>query len=158
MPLTLTSPAFGDKGTIPPRYTCDGANVSPPLAWSGLPQQTRSLALVVEDPDAPDPKAPQRPFVHWVLYNIPPDAYSLAEAVERAGLPTGTLQGMNDRRRSGFDGACPPIGRHRYLHKLYALDTVLPNLGRPTKKELEQAMEGHILATTELVGIYERPH
>lgn len=156
MSLTLRSSAFSHHGAIPARYTCDGENVSPPLEWSGVPAGTKSLALIVDDPDAPDPKAPRMVFVHWVLYNIPPQASGLPEAVASGRLPPGTREGLNDWKRTGYGGPCPPIGRHRYFHKLYALDIVLPDLGHPTKARLEQAMQGHILAQAELIGTYQR--
>jgi Raf kinase inhibitor-like YbhB/YbcL family protein len=147
MPLILTSPAFANGGDIPKRYTCEGAAVSPPLAWSGLPAGTKSLALVVDDPDAPDPKAPKMTWVHWVLYNLPPTASALPEAVSPEALPSGTRQGRNDWNKPGYGGPCPPIGRHRYVHKLYALDTVLTELKPPTKGKLLEAAskldEGH---------------
>jgi Raf kinase inhibitor-like YbhB/YbcL family protein len=156
MTLKLTSPAFPDHGAIPARYTCDGGDHSPPLAWTGAPAGTRSLALIVDDPDAPDPKHPQRVWVHWVLYNLPPDTTALAENAATAGLPAGTQVGRNDWNRPGYGGPCPPIGRHRYFHKLYALDTTLPDLKHPTRAQLEHAMNGHILAEAELVGMYQR--
>ena len=154
MPLSLTSPAFSHGGAIPERYTCDGSDVSPPLAWSGVPEGTKSLALVVDDPDAPNPKAPKLTWVHWVLYNLPPTASALPEGVE--ALPAGAGQGLNDWKRPGYGGPCPPIGRHRYFHKLYALDTVFTGLGIPTKSKLLDAMEGHVLAQAELVATYEK--
>ncbi|HEX6829315.1 MAG TPA: YbhB/YbcL family Raf kinase inhibitor-like protein, partial [Burkholderiales bacterium] len=154
MALTLTSGAFLHQGEIPRRYTCDGDDDSPPLAWSGMPPGTRSLALVVDDPDAPDPKAPKMTWVHWVLYNMPPDAAGLREAVDASELPKGTLEGCNDWGRTGYGGPCPPIGRHRYFHKLYALDAMLPDLGKPSKAVLEKAMKGHVLAEAQLVGTY----
>ncbi len=154
MSLSITSPAFVHQGEIPTRFTCEGADVSPALAWSGLPASTQSLALIVADPDAPDPAAPRMTWVHWVLYNLPPTASGLPEAVRPAELPAGTLEGINDWRRTGYGGPCPPIGRHRYFHKLYALDAVLPDLGRPTKDRLEKAMAGHILGQAELLGTY----
>lgn len=158
MNLRLTSHAFDHDGPIPGTYTCDARNVSPPLAWSEIPAGTRSLALIVDDPDAPDPAAPKMTWVHWVLYNIPPHTGGLPEAVATADLPPGTREGLNDWKRTGYGGPCPPIGRHRYFHKLYALDIVLPDLGRPTKADLENAMSGHILAKTELIGTYRRSH
>lgn len=153
MALTLTSSAFRPNQPIPARYTCDGEDASPPLTWAGVPAGTRSLALIIDDPDAPDPKHPQRVWVHWVVYNLPPDCTGLAEA---GALPPGTKVGRNDWQRADYGGPCPPIGRHRYFHKLYALDTVLPDLKHPTKSQLEQAMTGHVLAQAELVGTYER--
>lgn len=154
MALTLTSPAFSHNGSIPREYTCEGADVSPALSWSGVPDGTKSLALIVDDPDAPDPQAPRTVWVHWVVYNLPPSADGLPRDVQE--LPEAARQGLNDWKRSGYGGPCPPIGRHRYFHKLYALDTVLPDLGEPTKSRLLEAMEGHVLAETELVGTYQK--
>lgn len=156
MSMVLTSPAFAAHAAIPARHTCDGADTSPPLRWSGVPAGTRSLALVVDDPDAPDPAAPQRTWVHWVLYDLPPASAGLAESVAAAQLPPGTRQGRNDWKRSGYGGPCPPIGRHRYFFRLYALDSVLPDLRQPDKARLLAAMEGHVLAYAELVGTYQR--
>jgi hypothetical protein len=156
MSLILTSTAFRDQGEIPSRYTCDGDDISPPLAWSGVPAGAKSLVLIVDDPDAPDPKAPKMTWVHWVLYNIPPTVTGLPEQVAAKNLPPGTLEGINDWKRTGYGGPCPPIGRHRYFHKLYALDTVLPDMNRPTKVKLEGAMKGHILSQAEIVGTYQR--
>ncbi len=156
MALTITSRAFTHNGEIPRQYTCDGQDISPPLAWSGLPHETKSLALIVDDPDAPDPNAPKMTWVHWVLYNIPPNAAGLPEGVRTRDLPEGTKEGLNDWKRTGYGGPCPPVGRHRYFHKLYALSVVLPDLGRPTKGQLEKAMEGKILTQAELVGTYQR--
>lgn len=156
MDLQIYSSAFEEGGEIPPSYTCDGADVSPPLAWHGVPANTRSLVLIVDDPDAPDPAAPRMTWVHWVLYNLPVDSGGLSEAVPPADLPTGTLEGVNDFGRTGYGGPCPPIGRHRYFHRLYALDAKLPDLGEPTKAKLEKAMEGHVLAKAVLVGTFEQ--
>ena len=158
MALELTSPAFSHQGDMPRRYTCEGEDISPPLSWSGAPEGTRSFVLIVDDPDAPDPKAPRMTWVHWVLYNLPPTAGELTEGVGAKALPTGTREGLNDWKRAGYGGPCPPIGRHRYFHKLYALDTVLPDLGTPTKVVLERAIEGHVVARAELVGCYEKAH
>jgi Raf kinase inhibitor-like YbhB/YbcL family protein len=154
--ITLTSSAFQPNGAIPAKYTCEGGDTSPPLAWSGVPQGAKSLALIVDDPDAPDPKAPKMTYVHWVLYDIPPGTTELREGASKGGLPAGTREGKNDWKRTGYGGPCPPKGRHRYFHKLYALDTVLPDLGAATKAKLEAAMEGHILAKGELIGTYQR--
>ena len=154
--MELKSTAFPHQGEIPGKYTCDGEDLSPPLAWSGVPVGTKSLVLIVDDPDAPDPKAPKRVYVHWVLYNIPPDAAALAEAIPAADLPAGTLEGRNDWGRTGYGGPCPPIGRHRYFHKLLALDKVLRDLGQPTKTQLLAVTEGHVLAEAELIGTYQR--
>ena len=156
MALALTSPAFEHNGSIPPVHTCEGRDLSVPLDWSGLPAGTRSLALVVDDPDAPDPAAPKMTWVHWVLYNIPPTAESLSQGASTGPLPKGTLEGRNDGGRTGYGGPCPPLGRHRYFFKLYALDIVLPDLGQPDKKRLERAMQGHVLARHELVGTYQK--
>jgi len=156
MSLTITSSAFRHNGEIPARYTCDGDDVSPSLSWTGVPAGAKSMVLIVDDPDAPDPKAPKMTWVHWVLYNIPPGTTSLSEGVAAKDFPKGTLEGVNDWKRTGYGGPCPPVGRHRYFHKLYALDTVLPDLGRPTKAKLEKAMHGHILAQAELIGGYQR--
>lgn len=156
MTLTLASTAFAPDGAIPSRYTCDGEDISPPLAWHDAPAETRSFALIVDDPDAPDPAAPQRTWVHWVLYNIPAGINELSEAIAPKDLPSGTREGLNDWGRTGYGGACPPIGRHRYFHKLYALDAVLPELARPDKAALEKAMAGHVLAKAELVGNYQK--
>ena len=154
--LTLESPAFAHHGEIPRKHTCQGQDLSVPLAWSGAPPGTKSYALIIDDPDAPDPAAPRLTWVHWVLYNIPATATALPEGVTAAQLPPGTLEGTNDWKRTGYGGPCPPVGRHRYFHKLYALDTVLPDLGRLNKPRLEKAMRGHILAQTELVGSYQK--
>jgi Raf kinase inhibitor-like YbhB/YbcL family protein len=156
MALKITSDAFKHNGAIPARYTCDGHDVSPPLAWSGVPAGAKSLALIVDDPDAPDPAAPKMVWVHWVLCDIPPDADGLPEAVKPAQLPHDTVEGLNDWRRTGYGGPCPPIGRHRYFFKLYALDTALKDLKRPNKAALEDAMRDHIVAEAELVGTYHR--
>jgi Raf kinase inhibitor-like YbhB/YbcL family protein len=156
MALALKSSAFTHNGEIPRRYTCQGEDVSVPLAWSGAPAATKSLVLVVDDPDAPDPKAPRMTWVHWVLYNLPPTANALKEGVKSADLPKGTLEGLNDWKRTGYGGPCPPIGRHRYFHKLYALDERLPAMESPTKAELEQAMKGHVLEKAELIGTYQK--
>ncbi len=157
MSLRLTSPAFGHLGEIPKRHTCAGEDVSPPLAWTGAPAGTKSFVLVVDDPDAPDPAAPKVVWVHWVLYDLPASATSLAGGLTAAHLPPGAREGLNDWKRPGWRGPCPPAGRHRYFHKLYALDIVLPDLHRPTKAALEKAFAGHVLARAELIGTYQRP-
>jgi Raf kinase inhibitor-like YbhB/YbcL family protein len=156
MAVTITSSAFANGREIPCDYTCEGADTSPALAWAGVPAGTKSLALIVDDPDAPDPAAPKTTWVHWVLYNLPADARGLPEAVEPDALPAGTHEGTNDWKRTGYGGPCPPIGRHRYYFKLFALDTVLPDLKSPTKAQLEKAMQGHILEKTELLGLYQK--
>jgi len=156
MTMTLESPAFNHMGEIPKRYTCDGADVSPPLTWARVPEDAESLVLIADDPDAPDPKAPKMTWVHWVLYNIPTDASGLAENISPKALPAGTKEGLSNWKKTGYGGPCPPIGRHRYFFKLYALDVTLPDLKEPTKARLEQAMQGHIQAQTELIGTYQR--
>jgi Raf kinase inhibitor-like YbhB/YbcL family protein len=156
MSLILTSTAFTDGDSIPAKYTCEGEDLSPQLVWEGAPDNTRSLVLIVDDPDAPDPEAPKMTWVHWVLYNLPADTTELAEGVATHDLPSGTGEGINDWNRTGYGGPCPPIGRHRYFHKLYALDTVLEGLDRPTKAQVEAAMNGHIIALAELVGTYRK--
>jgi len=154
MSLTITSPAFSHDGSIPAVYTCDGEDISPQLNWSGIPVNAKSLVLIVDDPDAPDPAAPKMTWVHWVLYNIPANAAGLVGGINESELPKGTLQGLNDWKVTGYGGPCPPIGRHRYFHKLYALDTLLPDLGQPGKTKVEQAMEDHIIEQTVLMGTY----
>lgn len=154
MSLQLSSTAFAPNTAIPALHTCDGEDISPPLQWTGVPGNANSLVLIVDDPDAPDPAKPRMTWVHWVLYNLPVDTDGLPQDAKQ--LPTGTREGLNDWKRTGYGGPCPPIGRHRYFHKLYALDTVLPDLGRPDKARLLKAMEGHVLAQAELVGTYQR--
>jgi Raf kinase inhibitor-like YbhB/YbcL family protein len=156
MALILTSPAFANNGAVPKQYTCEGADISPPLRWSGVPQGTKSFVLIVDDPDAPDPRAPKVTWVHWVVYNIPADANGLAEGAAKSGPPAGAQQGLNDWKRADYGGPCPPIGRHRYFHKLYALDMVLPDLGHATKARLLDAMKGHVVAEAELIGTYQK--
>jgi len=153
--LRLTSSAFRDQGAMDARFTCQGGDVSPPLAWTGAPAGTKSFALIVDDPDAPDPAAPQTTWVHWVLYDIPPSVATLPEGGSKQ-LPAGTREGTNDWDKTGYGGPCPPIGRHRYFHKLYALDRVLPDLHNPSKAELETAMRGHVLALAQLIGTYQK--
>ncbi|HEY8271097.1 MAG TPA: YbhB/YbcL family Raf kinase inhibitor-like protein [Pseudobdellovibrionaceae bacterium] len=148
----LFSSAFSPNGEIPSKYTCEGQNISPPLSWQGAPANTKSFALIMDDPDAPDPQHPKTTWVHWVLFNIPANVTSLKEHIE--SLPEGTGEGFNDWHKTGYGGPCPPIGRHRYFHKVYALDTRLTNLTHPNKAALEKAMQGHILAHAELVGTY----
>jgi Raf kinase inhibitor-like YbhB/YbcL family protein len=154
--MKLTSPAFANRAEIPSKYTCEGADRSPPLQWSELPAGSKSLALVIDDPDAPDPASPKTTWSHWILYNLPAQPGGLAEAIAPSALPPGTLEGLNDWRSTGYRGPCPPIGRHRYVHKLYALGTVLPDLHKPTRAVLLKAMEGHILAEAEWFGNYQK--
>ena len=151
MALVITSSAFTEGQAIPNRYTCDGPDVSPDIAWSGIPDGTASLALICDDPDAP-----MGTWVHWVLFNIPADAGGLpAEIPSDTALENGAVHGTNDFGRLGYGGPCPPGGTHRYFFKLYALDTVLPDLKKPTKPTLEKAMESHILEQTHLLGTYQ---
>jgi Raf kinase inhibitor-like YbhB/YbcL family protein len=156
MALELSSPKFANGGEIPALHTCEGKDLSPALEWRHLPRETASLVLIVDDPDAPDPKAPKMTWVHWVLYDLPPSATGLAEAVPVSALPAGAREGVNDWRRTGYGGPCPPIGRHRYFFKLYALDVKLGDLSHPTKPAVEKAMQGHVLASAEWMGTYEK--
>lgn len=156
MSLILSSTAFKNGGEIPSKYTCEGEDISPPLRWTGVPEATRSLVLIVDDPDAPDPKEPKMTWVHWVLYNLPSNISTLPEDVLSTKLPPGAAEGLNDWKRAGYGGPCPPIGRHRYFHKLYALDKVLKGLDIPAKANVLSAMEGHIIAQTLLVGTYQK--
>ncbi len=156
MGLQLSSPAFPANGAMDPAFTCDGQDLSPPLSWEGVPEGTQSLVLIVDDPDAPDPAAPRMTWVHWILYNIPPRVTALDQGIGPDDVPDGCRDGLNDWDRVGYGGPCPPVGTHRYFHKLYALDTVLPDLGLPTKAALEAAMQDHILEKAELIGTYQR--
>lgn len=154
MTFKLESPSFAHEAQLPRSCSCDGTQTSPALRWSGSPEGTKSFALIVDDPDAPDPAAPKMTYVHWVLFNIPANATSLSEGGRQ--LPPGTREGLNDERQTGYVGPCPPIGTHRYFHKLYALDALLNISGTPTKIELERAMQGHVLAQATLMGTYVR--
>jgi Raf kinase inhibitor-like YbhB/YbcL family protein len=156
MTLKLTSSVFQQGGSIPSRYTCEGQDVSPPLSWSGAPANTKTFALIVDDPDAPDPANPQRVYVHWVVYNLPATAAALPENAAKAALPKGAVQGKNDWGKAEYGGPCPPIGRHRYFFKLYALDAELAGLSSPAKADLERAMNGHVVGSGELVGTYQK--
>jgi Raf kinase inhibitor-like YbhB/YbcL family protein len=156
MALELTSKTFEPGGAIPVRCTCEGTDLSPALAWSGLPAGTKSLALIAADPDAPDPRAPKMTWVHWVVYDLPPETTALAEGAAKGAMPSGARDGLNDWKRTAYGGPCPPIGEHRYFFELYALDTMLGDLGRPTKAQLEKAMAGHVLEKVELVGRYQK--
>jgi Raf kinase inhibitor-like YbhB/YbcL family protein len=154
MALKITSPAFADGDEIPRKYTCEGEDVSPPLTFSGVPDGTASLVLIVDDPDAPDPKAPKRTYVHWVLFDLPPETTEIIEGM--VALPIGTKSGLNDWKRTGYGGPCPPIGRHRYFFKLYALDARLEGLSAATKADVVAAMQGHVLAEAQIVGTYQK--
>lgn len=156
MTLKLTSSVFQPGGSIPSRYTCEGQDVSPPLSWSGAPANAKTFALIVDDPDAPDPAKPQRVYVHWVVYNLPATATALPENAAKAALPKRAVQGKNDWGKAEYGGPCPPIGRHRYFFKLYALDAELAGLSSPTKADLERAMKGHVVDSGELIGTYQK--
>lgn len=151
--LRVESPAFAMNGSIPPEYTADGRDIAPPLSWSTPPPGTKSLAIIVDDPDAPDPAAPQRTWVHWVVTGIPPTTTSLPAG---GRLPEGAVMGTNDWGKRAWNGPSPPVGRHRYFFKVYALDIPIHAPGI-SKLELLAAMKGHVLARGELVGTYERP-
>ena len=155
MPLTLRSTAFVALGAIPAVYTCDGDNVSPPLEWEQLPPGTASLVLIVDDPDAPDPAAPERLFTHWVAYNLPPSVGRVEEAASPGALPDPGREVRNDGGQLGYTGPCPPIGQHRYYFHLYALDVELGDLGPEAGRyQVETAMQGHVLERAELMATY----
>ena len=154
--LRVSSPSFTAGGAIPAKYTCTGGDVSPPLEWSEVPAGTRSLVLVVDDPDAPDPAAPKRTWVHWVLFNLPADATSLAEGAGNTAAAAPARAGLNDWSKARYGGPCPPIGRHRYFFRLYALDVVLDGLDAPTRRAVDDAAAGHVLAAGELVGTFAK--
>jgi len=158
MAFSITSPAFAANGSIPSVYTCEGRDIAPPLAWSGAPAGTKAFALIVDDPDAPDPKAPKMTWVHWVAYDIPATANGLPEGATAGQLPNGTREGKNDWKRTGYGGPCPPTGRHRYFFKLYALGATLGDLHGPSKADLEKAMKPHVIGTAQLIGTYEKTH
>jgi Raf kinase inhibitor-like YbhB/YbcL family protein len=156
MSMNINSPAFDNHESIPAKFTCAGSDISPALHWSNVPSAAKSLVLIVDDPDAPDPVAPKTTWVHWVLYNLPPYSEGLDEAVQPNVLPEGTVQGINDWKRTGYGGPCPPIGRHRYFFKLYALDTSLTDIKNATKAQVEKAMHGHVIESAELMGTFEK--
>ncbi len=158
MSLTLNSNAFVNGGEIPSKLTCEAEDLSPQLSWEGVPDEAESLVLIVDDPDAPDPEAPKTTWVHWVLYNLPAGSGGLPEGTTHKDLPSGTKEGLNDWIRTGYGGPCPPIGRHRYFFKLYALDTLLEFKAHPTKAEVEAAMNGHVIERCELIGTYKKLH
>lgn len=145
--MQITSSAFSQNGPIPSRYACDGKNINPSLLFSGIPENTKSLALIVDDPDAPS-----KTWVHWILYNIPPSVMTIDEGIS----PLGSAEGMTDFGKPGYQGPCPPSGTHRYFFKLYALDSKLNLDGSAGKADIEQAMTGHILQKAELMGLYKR--
>lgn len=154
--LEISSSAFKANTEIPKKYTCEGSDVSPPLSWTGVPENTKSLVLIVDDPDAPDPNAPKMTWVHWLVYNLPPNCDGLAEAISASQLPEDVFQGVNDWKRIGYGGPCPPVGRHRYFFKLYALDTQLSEIKNASKTVIESAMQGHVIAHAELVATYAK--
>lgn len=156
MALVLVSPAFVHEGAIPAAYTCQGGDRSPPLEWRGVPPGTRALALVVDDPDAPDPAAPKVIWVHWLLANLPPTCKGLPGGVSPMELPRGTVSGRNDWKRTGYGGPCPPVGRHRYFFRLFALDSPLSVTEGVSRTELDQAMRGHVIESAVLMGTYEK--
>jgi Raf kinase inhibitor-like YbhB/YbcL family protein len=153
MAFTLRSPQFSHEHAIPDRHTCVGSDEAPALHWSEPPESTRSFVLIVDDPDAPDPSAPQRVFVHWLVYNLPAWVRSLPHG---GALPPGAIAGENDFGNVGYNGPCPPIGRHRYYFRLHALDVKLPNLAAANRATLEHAMDGHTLASATLMGTFEK--
>lgn len=153
MDFNISSTAFEHNAAIPAQYTCEGADQAPPLQWRGVPAKAQSLVLIVDDPDAPDPAAPKRTWVHWVLYNLPANSKGLPEG---GAVPESALHGLNDWQRTGYGGPCPPIGRHRYFFKLYALDAALPNLNQPTKLQLVEAMKPHVVGEAVLMGTYQK--
>ncbi len=154
--MQIESGAFRHLAAIPARYTCEGQDLSPPLTWRDVPPDAATLALIVDDPDAPDPRAPRTTWVHWLVYDLPATERGLDEGASLKTLPAGAREGLNDWQRPGYGGPCPPIGRHRYFFKLHALDTTLGDLGRVTKGRLEKAMQGHVLAPAELIGTYQK--
>lgn len=154
MVFTLTSPVFADNGEIPILYACEGEDISPPLRWTGVPPEAKSLVLIVDDPDAPDPAHPKMTWLHWVLYNLPAELTGLAEGISR--LPGTSVTGVNSWNRHNYGGPCPPIGRHRYFFKLYALDRLLDRLVPGSGEQVEAAMRGHVLSSTQIMGTYQK--
>lgn len=154
--MEIFSNAFVEGGEIPAIYTCEGKNMSPPLEWQDVPIDAKSLVLIVEDPDAPDPADPKIVWVHWVLYNMDPRSMGLSENISDQSLPRGTLKGTTNWNKQQYGGPCPPIGRHRYFHKLYALNSVLPDLKNPTADQLKSAMQGQVIAEAVLIGTYQK--
>lgn len=151
----LSSPAFADGKEIPAHFTCDGGSISPPLAWTNPPADTKSFALVVTDVDAPDPKAPLKPWIHWVVYAIPADVRGLDEGASRK-LPPGSRNGRSDWKTADYGGPCPPVGKHRYVFELYALDLPPSNLGSPSRQALFSRIEPNVLGKARLTGLYAR--
>jgi Raf kinase inhibitor-like YbhB/YbcL family protein len=156
--MQLTSSAFGPNGAIPAKYTCDGEDLSPPLAWADLPAGTQAVALLVDDPDAPDPKAPKKVWVHWIAYNLPPIPPALPEGAGNRGPTAPARYATTDAGKAGYHGPCPPIGRHRYFFRLFALDAPLKDLGADARRaDFEAALSGHVLGTAVLMGTYAHP-
>jgi Raf kinase inhibitor-like YbhB/YbcL family protein len=150
--MKLTSPAFGEGEMIPKKYTCDGDNLSPPLAWSGVPQNAQALALIADDPDAPSGT-----WVHWVVFNLRPGSAGLPEGITASRAPEeAAVQGTNSFRKVGYGGPCPPPGTHRYFFKLYALDGPLALAANATAQDVQAAIQGHVLAEGQLMGRYKR--
>ena len=145
--LTISSPVFENNGYMPDRYTCDGKDINPPLLIENVPAKAKSLALIVDDPDAP-----RGVWVHWVLWNITPGTKEIKEN----SVPVGAIQGLNDFRKQNYGGPCPPSGTHRYVLKLYALDTLLSLGPNTTKADLENSMKGHIIEQNQIIGLYKR--
>ena len=156
MALRLQSPAFDNEQPIATRFTCEGKDISPALSWTGVPNRAQTLALIVEDPDAPDPAAPERIFTHWIIYNLPPQSTGLVEDVRPDALPRGARFGKNDFERLGWGGPCPPVGKHRYFFKLYALDAPLPTNEPLTRNSLYDALQGHVIEYAEWIGTYQK--
>lgn len=154
----ITSTAFGDQEEIPAKHTCEDKDISPALEWASVPEGTQSLALIVDDPDAPDPNAPKMVWVHWVLFNLPPDSQALPEGVSSDALPEGTREGLNDWKETGWRGPCPPVGKHRYFFRLYALDCRLDEQRQVDRARLDQMMQGHILGEAVVMGTYQKKH
>jgi len=154
--MKIESTAFASGAGIPAKYTCSGEGVSPPLSWSGVPESAKTLALVVDDPDAPDPAAPRRTWVHWVIYDIPAASTGLPEGAGNSAPSAPAKAAQNDSSRPTYGPPCPPIGKHRYFFKLYALDIELPALEPANNAALERAMQGHTVAHAELIGTYQK--
>ncbi len=154
--MKIKSSVFEDGKEIPSKYTCEGQNISPPLSWEDIPENAKSLVLIIDDPDAPDPKAPKMVWDHWVLYNIDPKSTGLVENVSLQELPAGTLRGLTSWKNQNYGGPCPPIGRHRYYHRLYALDAVLPDLNAPTTDQLRAVLNKHKITEVVLMGTYQK--
>lgn len=154
--MEIDSNVFEFSGSIPAIYTCEGKDISPPLNFKNIPAQAKSLVLIMDDPDAPDPKAPKMTWDHWILYNMPSTLKGLAEKLDPNHLPEGTLSGLNSWNKTGYGGPCPPIGRHRYYFKLYALNVVLPDLNKPNKAQLLAAMKDHVIDQAEWMGTYQK--